>query len=98
MNIIGKPKIEAFCSKNDQARSALDRWFELTEEAEWRHLADIRKTFSHCDKVGSCYVFNVAGNKYRLIANVQFQASLVVVRRILTHAEYDLDKWKIECD
>jgi mRNA interferase HigB len=50
--------------------------------------------FPHADQVGKLTVFNIGGNKYRLIAAILFNRGKVYVRHLLTHAEYDQGKWK----
>jgi len=56
--------------------------------------ADLRATFGNVDKVGPVFVFNVGGNKLRLIAAVHFNVGKVFVRQVLNHAEYDSGAWK----
>jgi mRNA interferase HigB len=57
-------------------------------------LAEMRAVFPHADPVGDLTVFNIAGNKYRLIARVNYRTQKVFVRAILTHGDYDLGRWK----
>ncbi|HUF03172.1 MAG TPA: type II toxin-antitoxin system HigB family toxin [Aridibacter sp.] len=98
MKVLGLKNIDTFCRTHSRARSSADHWIEHVIDAEWESLIDIRKTFRNCDRVGSCYVFNIGGNKFRLIAKINFQASIVMVRMLLTHSEYDSDKWKEGCE
>jgi mRNA interferase HigB len=55
---------------------------------------DLRSTFPSADKVGELIVFNIGGNKYRLIVSIHFNRGKVYVRHVLTHAEYDKGAWK----
>ncbi|MDZ4287146.1 MAG: type II toxin-antitoxin system HigB family toxin [Prosthecobacter sp.] len=69
--------------------------------ARWQHLADVRRVFPHADavRVGSgntVTVFNLAGNSFRLITAIHYQTQLVFVLRLLTHAEYSKNRWKLE--
>ena len=57
-------------------------------------LAEIKKVFASADKAGKFTVFNISGNKYRLIAAIHYNRKKVYIRHVLTHAEYDLDRWK----
>ena len=59
-----------------------------------QRFTDVRAFYSSADQVGKCTVFNIAGNKYRLITVIHFNTGRVYVRRILTHAEYDRGAWK----
>ena len=53
--------------------------------------------FSNASLVGNCVVFNIGGNKYRLIARILYPSQKVFVLKVMTHAEYDEDKWKEQC-
>jgi mRNA interferase HigB len=57
---------------------------------------ELRQAFGSADMVGKLTVFNIGGNKYRLIAAIQFDRGRVYIRHVLTHREYDLNKWKNE--
>jgi len=79
----------------------LSRWCSVVQGARWSNFAEVRETFSTASpaKLASgkkVVIFNIGGNKFRLVAFVQYQTGLVVVRKVLTHAEYDTDKWKDE--
>lgn len=63
--------------------------------AAWTHLAEVRADFPHADAVGAFTVFNIGGNKYRLISLIKYRWQIVYVRHILTLAEYDRGKWKL---
>jgi mRNA interferase HigB len=76
------------------AESALNAWYKVARNAEWRSLDAVRKVYPHADFVGSYTVFNIRGNRYRLIAQVNYQFQQVLIREILTHEEYDKEKWK----
>ena len=55
---------------------------------------ELRQTFPHADSVGNFTVFNIGGNKYRLITYINYQQQLIFIRDILTHAEYNKENWK----
>lgn len=59
-----------------------------------RHIADLRQTFFSVDEVGELYVFNIGGNKWRLIATIAYSLQIVWVKHVLTHTEYDKGAWK----
>ena len=90
MRIIAKSTIVAYYTKNPQSKAALEDWYEKTKAAEWKCLADIKKTFNSVDSVGNQhYVFNIKGNDYRLVVLVLFTPQRVYIRFVGTHSEYD---------
>lgn len=94
MRIVTFRRIQEFSEQNPQARIALEDWYHKTSRAEWDNLSNIRRTFGSADYVGNNrFVFNIKGNKFRLIAIVIFASRKVYIRFIGTHAEYD----KIDC-
>jgi len=67
---------------------------QAVESAGWKNFGDVRQLFGGADQVGKFVVFNVAGNKYRLIVVIHYDRQRCYVRHIMTHKEYDLGKWK----
>lgn len=90
MRIISKSTLVEYYTKEPQARSALEEWYEKTRRAEWTCFADMKQTFNSVDAVGNQhYVFNIKGNDYRLVVVVQFTPKTVFIRFVGTHKEYD---------
>ncbi len=90
MVIITYSTIRNFAEKHADAAIPLHQWYELTEAADWATFADIKATFPATDYVGNDrYVFNIKGNRYRLIAMIHFSIRTVYIRGIFTHADYD---------
>lgn len=74
----------------EDSRVALERWYHITEEAEWKNLAELKRDFPSADYVGNQhYVFNIKGNKYRLVVVIKFVMGYIFVRFVGTHTEYD---------
>jgi len=101
VRIIKPSTVRAYASANPDAASALHRWMRLVRPARWRKLQEARQMFGSADEVRmksgrNVVVFNIGGNKYRLIAAVHYNLGRVYVLRFLTHAEYDRAKWKDE--
>ncbi|MCJ7730441.1 MAG: type II toxin-antitoxin system HigB family toxin [Sedimentisphaerales bacterium] len=98
MRIAGKLKLQTFWNIHPEARIPLERWVTVVENAEWANWAQLKSTFRTADsvKMGTkkLVVFNVGGNKYRLITVVNYQGCVVIVELALTHREYDAEKWK----
>lgn len=97
MRIIAKPILREFWAKNVLAEMPLLDWYKQSKKADWNNLAEIKETFPHTDLVGECIVFNIGGNKFRLITKIKFRAKVIYIRFILTHKEYDQNKWKKDC-
>ncbi len=55
---------------------------------------ELKRHFASANYVNNLVVFNISGNKYRLIAAIHFNRKKVFIREILTHAEYDKGKWR----
>ena len=90
MRIISKSKLIEYYTKEPKAKTALEEWYEKTKKSEWTCFADIKNTFNSVDAVGNQrYVFNIKGNKYRLIVVVKFTIGHVFIRFVGTHSEYD---------
>ena len=98
MNITGSEKLEKFCRRHSDAQSALERWVNEVERASWKCHNDLKNDYLSADYVGNNrYVFNIRGNKYRLIVMVVFFAGNVDIRFVGTHSEYDaIDEKKIK--
>ena len=94
MRIISRAAITEFSQKYPDALEALMHWYVVTKRAQWKNLADARQDFPHADSVDIFTVFNIDGNKYRLIAVLKYRWQIVYIRYILTHREYTKEKWK----
>ena len=96
MRIVSHRRLKEFYEKegHTDARAALERWYETAEGADWHNLSDIKVDFPSTDYVGNQhYVFNIKGNKYRLVVVVKFTIGYIFIRFVGTHAEYD----RIDC-
>lgn len=95
MHVISPKRIKQFIAAHPGADlAALDRWYRQAKQAEWHTFAEVRADFPSADVVGRFVVFNVGGNKYRLITEINYRSETLFLRAILTHAEYDQDTWK----
>jgi len=90
MRIITFKRILEFSEKHADAEIPLRFWYASVSNKEWTSLSDIKKDFNSVDYVGNHrFVFNIKGNKYRLVVIISFNAKKVYIRFIGTHAEYD---------
>ncbi|MEO0771306.1 MAG: type II toxin-antitoxin system HigB family toxin [Cyanobacteria bacterium J06649_4] len=94
MRVISRPALRKFCETHADACNALDDWYRFTIKAEWKNLLDVQQTYPSAEAVGNFTVFNIKGNNYRLIVDIVYTAQKVYIKHVLTHAEYDKEKWK----
>ena len=94
MHVISKRKLREFWEIHSKAKPPLEAWYQITKQAERESFNEVRQTFSAADLVGRFVVFDIGGNKCRLVAAIHFNRGKVFVRHVLTHAEYDEGKWK----
>lgn len=94
MHVITHARIVAAQDKHPDSAGALDHWYRIVKRAAWRNFAEIKGCFPATDKVGDKYVFDIGGNKLRLIAAIHFNTGRLYVRAVLTHREYDKGDWK----
>ncbi len=94
MRVISRRAIREFVRTHADALAPLAHWYEVSRRAAWNTLADVRADFSHADAVGKYTVFNIGGNKYRLIASIKYKWQVLYIRHLLTHAEYERGAWK----
>ncbi|MGH8025966.1 MAG: type II toxin-antitoxin system HigB family toxin [Pseudoxanthomonas sp.] len=74
------------------AGTPLQTWRRTIEKSVFAGYADLKKAFNAVDKAGGFFIFDVGGNKFRVIAAIHFNTQKLYVRHVLTHAEYD--NWK----
>jgi mRNA interferase HigB len=94
MHVITHSRIIEAAKRWPQAKTALDGWYRLMKANEPSDFASMKQLFPAVDKVGKFHVFDIGGNKIRLIAVVMYQAKRVYIRQVLSHDEYDKGHWK----
>ncbi len=94
MRIITKKRLHDFWELHPDAQSSLERWYQLVSQNTFLHFANLREKFPDADQVGRVTVFNISGNKYRLITAIHYNTELIYVREVLTHAEYSRNDWQ----
>ncbi len=95
MRVISRKAIQEFVRIHADALEPLEHWSLVSRKATWTSLADVRADFRHADAVGKYTMFNIGGNKYRLITTIKYRCQVVYIRHIFTHAEYDRGAWKL---
>ena len=94
MHIITRKRLNEFAAKYPETNNALANWYRQMKQANFTSIEEIREIFPSVDKVGKLTVFNVGGNKVRVIAAIHYNRKKIYIRAVLTHSEYDAGKWK----
>jgi mRNA interferase HigB len=94
MRVVSHKAVRLFSRRYPDAAAPLDRWYRVVKRADWAGFADVRRTFNTADLVAPHVVFNIGGNRYRLVAEIHFQRRVLFIRDIMTHREYDKGGWK----
>jgi len=94
VRIISERRLSEFASRYSDAAAALANWKRAVRASRWDHQADVKAQFHDSDLVADKTVFNIAGNRYRLIAYISFATGIVYIKDILTHKDYDKGGWK----
>ena len=94
MHIITRKRLNEFAEKYPTATSGLAHWYRTLKRNNPANFAELRGLLPHADQVGGLTVFNIGGNKARLIVAIHYNRRKVYIRAVLTHVEYDAGKWK----
>lgn len=101
MRVISKARLKQFWESpgHQDAEGPLRAWYSHvnSKTVSWHAWGDVKAEFGSASLVGNCVVFNIGGNKYRLVSRVLYPSQKVFVLKVMTHGEYDDDKWKDEC-
>ena len=99
MRIIHGGTVKAWAGRHPDAAESLAAWLKNASVAKWRSLSEVRNVYPHADPVvvGSgrtVVVFNIRGNRYRLVTAIHYNRQVIYTLRFLTHAEYSKNRWK----
>ena len=94
MHIISRKRLNDFAAMHPDAKSALAHWYQAVKKQRFESFVELRQIFPQADQVGKLTVFNIGGNKVRLIAAVHYKSKKIYIRSVLTHEEYNREKWK----
>lgn len=94
MHVFSRAILREFCEKHADSCQALYAWYGIASKSTWQNLAEVQCVYPSAEAVGNFTVFNVKGNKYRLIVDLVYIEQRIFVKYVLTHAEYDKDRWK----
>jgi mRNA interferase HigB len=94
MHIVTRKRLNEFAEKHPDTKSALQHWYKLAKTKEFKSFEELRKIFGSADQVDNLTVFNIGGNKVRLIAAIHYNRRIIYIRAVLTHQDYDKGRWK----
>lgn len=98
MHVITQKRLRDFWVIHADAEGPLRGWLRVAEQTIWRNFADVKQTCSNSvDQVGRCTVFDIGGNKFRLIVHIKYEWGKIFILHVLTHKEYDRGAWKNDC-
>ena len=94
MHVITRKRLLEFAEKHPDSSEPLDRWYRIVIHTDFDTFSELRNVFPSVDLVERLTVFNIGGNKYRLIAYIVYTKKRIYIRNILTHGQYEKGKWK----
>ena len=94
MRVVSRKALREFVRAHKDAETPLDDWYRIAKRLRWTGLVDVRKTYPHADAVGEFTIFNIGGNKYRLVTHIHYRTGKVYIRHVMTHEEYSRGNWK----
>ena len=94
MHIITRKCLLGFPKKHPDCSTALESWYRIVKRTDFNSFNELRQTFPSADNVGNLTVFNIGGNKARLIGAIHYNTHRIYIRHILTHKEYDRGSWR----
>ena len=100
MHVISYRTLREFAEEHPDSLEPLKAWHKVASGAMWLDIVDVRLVYPHADAVGRCTVFNVGGNHFRLVVQIDFEAQVVYVKKVMTHVEYSREngkRWKKSC-
>ena len=94
MRVITNRHLLEFSAVFKDSRDQLQAWRKILESKNFKNFAELKQIFNSVDKVSDLTIFNICGNKYRLIAFIQYEKQLCFIKQVLTHTAYDKRGWK----
>jgi mRNA interferase HigB len=94
MHVITRRHLKEFGAIHPPSLVPLMAWHKVMQTTDFASFAELRRTYPSADLVGDKTVFNIGGNKYRLIAVIHYNRRKAYIRHVLTHADYDRGGWK----
>lgn len=94
MHVISYRRLREYGETHADCCEVLDNWFKVAQKANWSNLVAVQAVFPTAEAVENFTVFNIKGNKYRLIVSIDYEKQVIYIKYVFTHAEYDKEQWK----
>jgi mRNA interferase HigB len=94
MHLISAGKLKEASASYPDVKEVIKSFYKKVEKSTWQNLIDVQQDYRDAEAVGEFTVFNIKGNKYRLILDINYIDQLAYFKYFLTHAEYDKEQWK----
>jgi mRNA interferase HigB len=94
LHVISRKKLLEAAEKHAELGAPLDIWYRIAKKAVWRNLMEVQRELPTADAVEEFTVFNIKGNAYRLITEINYRTGRIFLRHVLTHAEYSKGAWR----
>jgi mRNA interferase HigB len=89
MHVISRKRLVEFGADHADSVEPLDRWYRIARKANWTNFGELRGDFPGADQVGHYTIFNIGGNKFRLVSDIYFDDQVLLIRGVYTHRDYD---------
>lgn len=94
MHVISRRKLKDAAARHGDLEAALETWYRVAKAANWGSIEDVRGVYPSADPVGGYTVFNIKGNRFRLVVKIEYRWQRIFIKDVLTHSEYDKGGWK----
>jgi mRNA interferase HigB len=94
MHLISIRNLRRDVARYPDVQAPIEDWYNIVRKTEWENLEQVREIYRNAEAVGNFTVFNIKGNKYRLIVDIDYESGTVYYKYFLTHADYNKDRWK----
>ncbi len=94
MHLMSIRQLRDDATRYPDAQQPIEDWYNIVRRTDWANLEEVKGTYRDAEAVGNFTVFNIKGNKYRLIVDIDYESSTIYYKYFLTHADYDKDRWK----
>ena len=94
MELLGKKVFKKYSKRHAQARRLLEAWVRVVENTTWETPAEVLATFPSTDTYKKITIFDIGGDRYRLLAKIDYDSGILLVRELMTHEVYSKNRWK----